>query len=111
MLAGSDPAAVLAFTARRSRGLAAVHSLRDPSRELEAASAGILVDQQAMREPAGTHGRVHFIARRGEPGGKRGVAHDAVSGGSPRHSSSAAIAASQTWSSFAVASMTRKRLG
>src|SRR5688572_6349288 len=111
MLAGGDPAAALALTAWRARtrlsiggycplGLRAVHALRDPARELESAGARVFVDEDAVRQAIRLEGRVDFLPGGFEPRGRGGVRHVAATRSSWRHSSSAAIAASQTWSSF-----------
>ena len=95
MLVGGYPAALLAFTARRARRLAAIDPLRDPARELESAGARIFVDQQAMRETVGRERGIHFAARRFEPRWQ-GVHVMRRHGREPQASSSAASAASQT---------------
>ena len=77
----------------------AIHPLRDPARELQAAGAGVLMNQQAMRETPAASAAFTSSRASANHGGSAALSRDGH-GRSPRQSSSAASAASQTWSSF-----------
>src|SRR5678816_4148606 len=107
MLVSGDPATLLALAAGCALRIATVHELGNPACEVESARTWVFVDQEAVRQPAGGERRGDLAPGLLEPGGLQ----RAHAGGSPSALSSAAIAASDTWSSVCVASMMRKRAG
>ena len=109
MLIRRHPTALLALATGRALRVLAIDPLRDPARQLQSTGAGILVNQNAVSESPGRQSAVDFALGRSEPVWRAEGVHEADV--KPTASSRAATAASHTWSSGLVASMTRNRLG